>query len=208
VQSDEPGRASVDLGEVGNTPVDVPSLSPGLHKVRVEFANGATAKQTILVQPGQLSQVYLRNTTQHDGVHFAIGFGPMFDVRLMGILSVGYALDPEDVWYQLGVLGAVRLNLGSMYSMELGLRFGMPNSDSNYDDFYDEYNIGSEFEGGLQLSLLSLRLGSRRIHLPVIACEKAKTRTRSVRARVSAELCLLVTRALVTAHRCRHRDCQ
>src|SRR5262245_2883025 len=45
VESDEAGRASIDDGDVGDTPIDVPNLSPGPHEVRVQFRDGRSADQ-------------------------------------------------------------------------------------------------------------------------------------------------------------------
>ena len=51
------GRVLVDGGLVGSAPADIAAAAPGLHLVRVEFADGPSQEQRILVQAGQISNV-------------------------------------------------------------------------------------------------------------------------------------------------------
>jgi hypothetical protein len=79
VESTVPGRVFLDGGLVGPTPADVASTMPGVHVVRVEFDQGGSQEERILVQAGQPASVTLDlpksavGFAARSGVHLGVG---------------------------------------------------------------------------------------------------------------------------------------
>ena len=101
------------------------------------------------------------------GLQAGINYGvsPRLDFRAMGHVSLGG--NDLGVWYEFAASAGIRLNLGSVYSMELGARLSLMPERAYHYDCSGRSCVDSESwtvmpAVGPQFSLLSLRLGADR----------------------------------------------
>jgi hypothetical protein len=184
VESSVPGTVSVDDGVIGPAPVDVKNAAPGRHRVRVDFEGGGSEEMVVLVQSGQTALAKLepsmarRAFASRKGMRFLIGAEPMFTaaglganfgIRGVGGINLGLAPAADfrvtgffgGMWgndfpyYQVGGQAAIRVNIGSTYSMEFGFQGGAA--------FFSGNSLIYPFAFfGPEASVLSFRFGEQR----------------------------------------------
>jgi hypothetical protein len=89
VSSTEPGTVFVDGGQVGKMGTEgfeISGLTPGLHRVKVEFDSGGSGEERVTVSAGSTADVSMEASTarqvfrHREGAHWGIGVGPFLEV--------------------------------------------------------------------------------------------------------------------------------
>ena len=196
IDAAEPGTVSVDRLPVGHTPAHVDNLEPGEHSVEVQFDAGDSASTSAIVTAGHVATAALGGSKlravgeARQGSHLVVGGGvvfgstngedglggvdlqagmnygidPRLDFRLVGHLELGGG---DYFFYEIAASAGFRLNLSSVFAMELGARLSLV-PDHGYKSvsnglYYNDVEVTTIMPAlGAELSLLSLRLGSDR----------------------------------------------
>lgn len=187
IESSEPGRVFIEGGEYGSTPLVVPNLTAGQHRVTIRFHAGDSDARIVNVRGGTETLVSFETTSSlrafnsHQGWHFGLGVEggfTMFDENdgapeIHLVLRANHAVSRQLEMHadaRLGAFGAqiftdyssytttgtpglllggdAQLNLGSVYTMSIGVDVGAL--------------IGVGPVAGAHLSPIGLRLGSER----------------------------------------------
>ncbi len=153
VETAAPASVTVDGGLVGKAPANVKAAAVGRHLVHVDFDGGGSQQQVILVQGGETANVRLelppaqQAFADRRGVHFGVEGGLIAPAVLNGVafganaaaflnLAIAPAVDTRFYVSGQGVTGnwggpgfsvgaRFRFNLGSIYTMGLGLEGGL-----------------------------------------------------------------------------------
>ncbi len=159
VEATAPGRVLVDGSLVGPAPADVAAAAPGSHLVRVEFADGSSQQERILVQAGQISNVSIAspdsapNFAARNGIHFGVGAAPTFVFfpgfggdRAFGGLAASFLLDvainPEMAFRASGFVQPMQ---GAYTLMPIGVSAGV------HFNLSTTYTMGVGLRGGALL---------------------------------------------------------
>jgi hypothetical protein len=178
VSSSAPAIISVDGAEVGRAPVHVADLPPGAHLVRARFDAGGESARKVRVQPSAPATLVMEppaSAARH-GMHLAIaasggavglenhlgaGIAPELDVnygmsthldlRVGGRLILGQT--DRGTIVAAGVPASARFNLGSTFSLGLGVFAGLRTSPAhqvqNYNSSTSTYSYSRPQEVGI-----------------------------------------------------------
>ena len=189
IESSEPGSAMIDGAEYGTLPQVIQNLSAGPHRVVVQFHAGDSIARIIGVRAGTETLAKFEPTPSleafksHHGLHFGVGVDPLIalvdgddlgaSVRVFGRMSYAFTRVVElrvdlvgggyvqNVYrdyntatksaFGVSLRGDLQLNWGSIYTLAVGLDFGVAATDEE-----------GPFIGGVHVSLLGFRFGSKR----------------------------------------------
>jgi hypothetical protein len=180
VVADQPGTVSLDGAPKGVTPIQIPNLPSGAHRIEVAFPDGARYEEDLQLLPGETRQVMaIPSGTSHaaairSGARFGLEGGggwwareehfgggassgafANFGLARFLDLRAGLRLGAGHTKYSNYLFTApanLRFNIGSVYSMLIGTEFGWL-SEGSYGWF--------AFYGG-EVSFATFRFGSKR----------------------------------------------
>lgn len=128
MESADPGTVSIDGGDYGRTPVDIPRLAPGRHQVVVNYVAGGSDTRRVVTRPGATTPVTFEAResrglfARRKGVHIGLGAEGVFWVDSHGgpLVPGGRAFGRMSYATSPGVDLRVDLGIGAFFCKDYG----------------------------------------------------------------------------------------
>jgi TolB-like protein len=184
-----PGRVTSGGQDRGPLPLEIPNLYPGTYRIRVELQDGTVDERDAQVVAGRVTMIFIESPAEvvqraRHGAHFGfeVGAGPWVSIspsHTGPYGSAGLFLDiglDREVDVRVGLRGqfgdldssfaflvgipvSLRLNIGSVYAIVLGVNTGVRWTDQGIG-YYRPNDLGMFM--GPEVSLLNFRFGQKR----------------------------------------------
>jgi hypothetical protein len=184
-----PGRVTSGGQDRGPLPLETPNLYPGTYRIRVELQDGTVDERDAQVVAGRVTMIFIESPAEvaqraRHGAHFGfeVGAGPwvstnpshtgpygsaglFLDIGLSRVVDIRVGLRGQfgdldsGVAFLVGIPASLRLNIGSVYAIVLGVNTGVRWTDQGIGD-YRSNDLGMFL--GPEVSLLNFRFGQKR----------------------------------------------